>query len=370
MILFEDLIKYIESIIVLFTIPYAYLESQESKFEKINNAINTLSDLVLYRLSKKSFISNHELESLRKSYLRQSNLSLKSLYIDDILDNAINKIETNPFISINERRKLYEKINILKQNKNSIWINVYRFLKNNKTKIFTYVIIIIALITFIFPEKWNVFKNLEQYKRYSIQLGISLFITFFAIIIYKVYILLFKNAINEGFYQLDPSSFKFLPDYYNEHISFKSNDKLVKLDLIDVDYKILRKQVESDSGCLSLGVIKFYKELPEYKLIFKSNKNFKLEIIISKKSIINGSINLDKITYRIVENNEVNEKSFYHSQNKEDLKEIDSDFTKFNNLFSIVEGFKCQINNNIVIVLNNEMQLKGIKIKNEFYTIN
>lgn len=370
MILFEDLIKYIESIIVLFTIPYAYLESQESKFEKINNTISTLSDLVLYRLSRKSFISNHELESLRKSYLKQSNLSLKSLYIDDILDNVINKIEANPFISIKERRKLLEKISILKQNKNSIWINVYRFLKNNKTKIFTYIIIIIALVTFIFPDKWNIFKNLDQYKRYSIQLGVGLLITIFTIIIYRIYIFLFNKSIKEGFYQLDPTSFEFLPNYYNEHLTLKSNTKIVELDLIDVVYKISKKQVESDPGCLSLGIVKFYKELPEYKLIFKSDNNFTLEIIISKKSIVNGSINLDKITYRIIENNIVNEKSFYHSQNKEDLKDIDGDFTKFNNLFSIVEGYKCQINNNIVVVLNNEMHLIGIGIKNELYTIN
>jgi hypothetical protein len=365
----EDLIKYLESIIVLFTIPFAYLETRESKYEKLIDIIDQLSDVILNRISNDSVVSKHEIESLLNSYLLRSNFRLKSILIDDVLDETVSKIETNSFINTEVRRRLLEKLITIRLNKRSSRLSYYRFLKTNKKQIITFIVVSFLLTTFIFPEKWQVFQTLEQYKRTIYQIGIGVFITITTFVGIRLFKSLFNPKIFEGEPAFEAYSFNFLPSYYKEYLFFRSGEKTLKLNLKDVIYDIQEKIVETDPGCMSFGIAKFYKKLRRYQLVFHSDNAFLLDISITKVSMANGTIDLDKITYTINDSSKPIHHSFYPSICQFRHLDLKEDFLPFSNNFGIEQGYRSIGKTEKIIVLDNSKKFKGLYLDNEFWDL-
>jgi hypothetical protein len=366
---FEDLIKYFESIIVLFTIPYAYLETRESKFDKLLDIIDQLSDIVLNRISSNVLISKHEIESMINSSLLKSKLSPKSILLDNILDKVVSKIESNSFIKKIERRQLIEKIILLRQNKRANVIKYYRFLKTNKTNIISFLIILFLILTLIFPNKWQLFQTLDQHKKIIYQCGIGLMLASITFIMIRLLIGLFSSKVFEGEPPFETDSFNYFPYYYNEYLSFKCGDKIQKLKLELVNYDLEKKIVETDSGFLSLGIIKFYKNLRNYKLVFVNDNFITITISLSKISIRNGTIDLDKITYAI--DTKPNETTQYFYPQKSTIADINlqDEFVHFTNNYGLEHGYKSTKSIENIVVLDNNKKFWGVYIEGAFWKL-
>jgi hypothetical protein len=364
---FEDLIKYLESIIVLFTIPFAYLEIRDSKYEKLLEIQEQLAEVVLYRISNEFMISRHEINAVINSYLLRHKFSRNSILIDDVLDKVIFKIETNIFISKEDRRRLIERVIILRLNKRSNHLSYFRFLKNNKKIIITYFLLGFALVTLLFPSKWQVFQTLEQYKKYYYQIGISLLISVITFSVIRFARRVFNPSVFEGEPALEVNTFKLLPNYYNEHLFFSNGKEVLKFNLTDVIYNIPDKVVETDQGCLPFGMIKLYKKLRQYKLVFKFEDQYSLEISISKVSFVNGSIDLDKVTYKLHSGKAETIQSFYSSESNLGHILLKEDFISFHNNYGIEEGYKSITSEGNFVILDKARKLKGIQMNGVFW---
>lgn len=366
----EDIIKFIESIVVLFTIPYAYVESYNNKYEKIISTIEEIGTIVLFRIGNKFIISESEINSLIKSELAKEKINQNAIAINDILDYLIHQIETNPFVTRLERRKLLELFVKLKSNKTLNKIEYYRWISSNKKSIYTITLITISLIALFFPQRWSVFETLKELSDITTQLIIGICIAVVLFFVFRIFRYVFKGTnIDLGEPKLNIESFSYLPNYFNEKIEFKSSGKSEFFNLVTAQLSPIKKLVETDYSFFSFGIAKMYKTLNSYNLKFISGSEIHLEIAITKKSFVNGIYDLDYLVYKIKNNLVVKEFSLPIDNENELSQKINytttSNFREFNNKYNLDHGFLGDSSNDLNVILNAEKKLYALAINDD-----
>lgn len=364
----DNILIYIKSVIIIFSIPYAYLRMRNSRYEKIINIIENISLIITNRLSSDYLISQHEIKTLLRSRLIKSGFGKNVTSVNNVIDFVFTYIESNPFVSKEKRRILFEKLLVLREDKSFVRLDYYRFLKNNQINIITIIIIVITAFSLVTPRQWGFIQNLNIAQEILVQIGIGVIILIAVILLNKLFSRLFYGKIFWGEPNFFPESFTYLPSYYNESLIFENHGEIKKYDLVNVTYEVESDIVETDPGCMSLGILKFYKKLKRYNLFFQSSEGDGFRISLKKDSVVNGIKDLDFIEYHLSKNKISSTNKIYVTElSEEDKKNYLDPFDISDFSFAIDNinnDYKYESNNNEImkILLDGNKNLYGLII--------
>ncbi len=371
----DNILIYIKSVIIIFSIPFAYLRIRNSRYDKILKIIEDIGLIISNRLSSNYLITQNEIKTLLRSKLISSGLGKNVASVNNVIDSVLTYIESNPFVSKEKRRLLFEKLLVLREDKSSVKLEYYRFLKNNQINIVTIIIIVITAFSLITPSQWNFIQNLNIAQEILIQIGLGLIILTALILLNKLFSRLFYGKIFWGEPNFFPESFNYLPSYYKESIIFERKDKTIEFKLVNVTYDVENDIVETDPGCMSFGILKFYKKLKRYTLYFKSPDGIMFNIALKKDSVVNGMMDLDYIEYELSKDKLTSKNKVYvtllSKEEKKNYLDPDyiSDFSLLKDKTNNEHIYESKNNEIYKLFLNDNKQLLGLEIGEEFWRI-
>jgi len=371
----ESILIYIKSVIIIFSIPFAYLRLRKSRYDKIVNVIDNLTLILANRLSADLLITQNEIKTLLRSKLTSSGLSKSAASINNLIDSVFTYIESNPFVSKEKRRLLFEKLIVLREEKSFVRLDYYRFLRNNQINIITVVIIVIVAFSLVTPDQWKFIQNLNVAQEILVQIGIGLLILIALILLNKLLSRLFYGKIFWGEPSFFPESFNHLPSYYKESLNFEKEDQIIEFKLVNVSYDVESDIVETDPGCMSFGILKFYKKLKRYTLYFQSEEGIVFKVSLKKESYVNGSIDLDYIEYELSKDqiNSTNKICVTELSIEEKTNYFDPDYHSDFRLIKTESKneifYKSKTHEMYIVLLNENKNLHGIIINEELWVM-
>lgn len=300
--LLEEASALFKSVLAIITIPLAVLGSRKTNYDRAISLINELSTVILLRLHSSHFVAREEIKTLITTKAISKKISSKAVFVDDVINKVIEKIEETPFISKNERRIMLEKARIIREGRGSNKLKMYVFLKNNERDIIFLIVFTSVIISFFFSSYGNIFSNINIDLKLIVELLTGILILFAVVTI--AFIAGVSRSIFQGSTKLTQEAYSKLPSFYDEALKFDNSGTPIIFNLSDVTFKEEDKTVETDpAGCLSFGIIRFKKKHQSYNLSFTNRNNNDTEtyltITIKTISARNGILDIDIIEYII-----------------------------------------------------------------------
>lgn len=375
----EDIVNFIKSILIVISIPLSYIQTRKVTLDKALILIDEVSKILLNRIYKGQLVSRKELKGIIKSKSYSLKISPRTVLIDDIVNELVKKVEEIPFITKRKRRQILEKMLLLREGKESKWLKLFLFLKENERRLLTFFVVSILCIGMLFPKKWTIFRSLDIENQILIEVAIGILGLGLLILISMGMNKLFYPKINWGLVRIKHTTFSKLPDFYDEQIVFQIQDEAVKFQMNESSLSEKKKLVETDPGCIYFGIAKFYKKHQKYLIEFSgktNNDDIELVIGIENNSFVNGSIDLDFIKYGIKISDDDWIEFYVPFSSDENGKSFIENQLNFNSKIfkkkSVYREYRSVIlfqNEENLLVLRGDRTLIGFEINNVFWLL-
>lgn len=365
----DDIINSFSSIATILAIPYYYIESSKKKIDKIEEIIESISHILLIKLSQNYFINKNELNAILENQLKKANLNTSIISIDQIIEKAVNKIEGNPLISTKEKFNLIQRTQLPNQSKKSFNLKILIFTTKYQKQISIFITIIVGAIAALIADEFSFFSKLASFNFYLYLLGVSLLLFIPTYFIIKLINFITNPKIQLESTDLYRESFAIINSNYSDAIEFTNiNDNTKTLFHVNnIDYGSKNNVVETDSTIFNIGITRFLKIHKYISYEFISEDSTKINFTVKKISIINGSIDLDKITITITKDETKCIAIFYQAIDTINVEEFDlnGNLTQIerNNANYLISKEQ----NDMQIILSIDFQLIAFRYKNNLF---